>query len=346
MLHAPGKCPSLRRVVHRGPRHVTVVGHPAPMDADANPWHHLAEQQQGVVGRSQLLSLGLSRSQARGNVANGRWRLLLPGVYATFTGPVGDLAAVWAAILGAGSGAAASHATALWLGGVIDDRPGLIHVSIPAERRVRSHTGVRIHRARSGSHSVHPAASPPRSRVECAVLDASETASPVVVVDLVLRAIQRRLTTTSRLREALSSRSRHRHRSLLAEVMEEAEAGVHSMLERRYLRDVESRHRLPSGRRNQAERGADGSNRYRVVRYRQWLTVVELDGRAGHPADEVFRDHRRDNAAVVAGDVVLRYGWRDVVRNPCRIAAEVAAVLQGRGWPGVPSPCGPGCCLR
>ena len=132
---------------------MTGVGHPAPMDAGADPWHHLAEQQQGVVGRSQLLSLGLSRSQARRNVANGRWRLLLPGVYATFTGPVGDLAAVWAAILGAGSGAAASHATALWLSGVIDDRPGLIHVSIPAERRVRSHTGVRIHRARAGIHS-------------------------------------------------------------------------------------------------------------------------------------------------------------------------------------------------
>ena len=267
-------------------------------------------------------------------------------MYATFTGPVGDLAAVLAAILGAGSGAAASHATALWLSGVIDDRPGLIHVSIPAERRVRSHTGVRIHRARAGIHSVHPASSPPRSRVECAVLDASETASPVVVVDLVLRAIQRRLTTVSRLRAALSSRSRHRHRSLLAEILEEAEAGVHSMLERRYLRDVERGHRLPSGRRNQADRGGDGINRYRDVRYRQWLTVVELDGRAGHPADEAFRDHRRDNAAEVAGDIVLRYGWRDVVRNPCRVAAEVAAVLQGRGWPGVPSPCGPGCCLR
>lgn len=59
------------------------------MYADADPWRCLAEQQQGIVSRSQLLSLGLSRSQARRNVANGRWRLLLPGVYATFTGPVG-----------------------------------------------------------------------------------------------------------------------------------------------------------------------------------------------------------------------------------------------------------------
>ena len=204
------------------------------------------------------------------------------------------LAAVWAAVLGAGSGAAASHATALWLGGVIDDRPDVIHISIPAERRVRSHPGVRIHRTRDFSDSVHPAALPPRSRVECAVLDVSETAGPVVVVDIVLRSIQRRLTTALRLRAALSSRPRHRHRWLLQEVLDEAGSGVHSQLERRYLRDVERRHRLPSGRRNRAERGSGGSDRYRDVRYRPWLTVVELDGRAAHPADEAFRDHRRD----------------------------------------------------
>jgi len=93
-------------------------------------------------------------------------------------GPVGELAAVWAAVLGPGSGAAASHATALWLGGVIDDRPDVIHISIPAERRVRSHPGVRIHRTRDFSDSVHPAALPPRSRVECAVLDVSEPPDP------------------------------------------------------------------------------------------------------------------------------------------------------------------------
>ena len=201
------------------------------MHADADPWRCLAEQQQGIVSRSQLLSLGLSRSQARRNVANGRWRLLLPGVYATFTGPVGGLAAVLAAVLGAGSGAAASHATALWLGGVIDDRPDVIHISIPAERRVRSHPGVRIHRTRDFSDSVHPAALPPRSRVECAVLDVSETAGPVVVVDIVLRSIQRRPTTALRLRAALSSRPRHRHRALLQEVLDEAGSGVHSQLE-------------------------------------------------------------------------------------------------------------------
>ena len=314
------------------------------MHADADPWRCLAEQQQGIVSRSQLLSLGLSRSQARRNVANGRWRLLLPGVYATFTGPVGELASVWAAALGAGSGAAASQATALWLGGVIDDRPDVIHISIPAERRVHSHPGVRIHRTRDFSDSVHPAALPPRSRVECAVLDVSETARPGVVVDIVLRSIQRRPTTALRLRAALSSRPRHRHRWLLQEVLDEAGSGVHSQLERRYLRDVERRHRLPAGRRNRAERGTGGSNRYRDVRYRPWLTVVELDGRAAHPADEAFRDHRRDNAAAVAGDVVLRYGWRDVVDHPCQVAAEVAAVLQRRGWSGTPLPCGPRCC--
>jgi hypothetical protein len=82
---------------------------------------------------------------------------------------------------------------------------------------------------------------------------------------------------------------------------------------------------------------------YHDVRYRRWSTVVELDGRAAHPVEEAFRDFRRDNRVVVAGDVVLRYGWRDVACHPCEVAAQVAEVLQARGWPGPPRVCGSGC---
>jgi hypothetical protein len=60
MFHAPADCRQLRGVVHRYPREVGRVGQAAPMHADANSWHYLAEHQHGVVSRSQLLDLGLS----------------------------------------------------------------------------------------------------------------------------------------------------------------------------------------------------------------------------------------------------------------------------------------------
>ncbi|MGH3400387.1 MAG: hypothetical protein ACRDPO_37470, partial [Streptosporangiaceae bacterium] len=65
-----------------------------------------------------------------------------------------------------------------------------------------------------------------------------------------------------------------------------------------------------------------------------YLVAVELDGRAAHPADRRWPDIHRDNAAASAGVITLRYGWLDVTRHPCRVAAQVAEVLRLRGYGG------------
>jgi len=51
----------------------------------------------------------------------------------------------------------------------------------------------------------------------------------------------------------------------------------------------------------------------------------------------------RDNEAVLSGDIPLRYGFHDVAGNPCRVAAQVAAVLIARGWSRLPKKCSPDC---
>jgi very-short-patch-repair endonuclease len=113
------------------------------------------------------------------------------------------------------------------------------------------------------------------------------------------------------------------------------------MLELRYLRRVERTHGLPCGVR-QHRRG----RWYDDVDYAEYGVSVELDGRAAHPADLAFRDHRRDNAAVIMGSRVLRYGFADVAHRPCAVASEVAAVLSAAGWRGRPRSCGPACPLN
>ncbi len=72
---------------------------------------------------------------------------------------------------------------------------------------------------------------------------------------------------------------------------------------------------------------------------------VELEGLAHHPDDEAWRDDVRDNAAVLSGDTVLRYGWRAVVGSPCGTANDVAGALRERGWLGTPRRCGPSCTI-
>ena len=310
-------------------------------------WTVLADIQEGIVSRSQLLAAGLTPAQARTNVDNGRWRALLPGVYATFTGPVGPLARTWSAVLYAGAGAATSHRTALWLAGLLDDPADLIHVGIPASRRVLPQKNIRIHLSRALADDrrqiVHPSSTPPRIRLEVALLDQCEYENANQVTHLVLSAIQRRLTTANRIRTAVDARSRHRWRELLIEMLGEARSGVASPLELRYRRDVELRHHLPHGIRNRGEAAPSGGTWYHDVRYPRWQLIVELDGKEAHPLDQAFRDLRRDNRAVVGGDTTLRYGWRDVAGDPCAVATQVALVLAGRRWEGQPRPCGPAC---
>jgi very-short-patch-repair endonuclease len=117
--------------------------------------------------------------------------------------------------------------------------------------------------------------------------------------------------------------------------------GCHSILELRYKKRVEQAHRLPAGVRQQRR------DRWRDdVAYPLQHLMVELDGQFAHPAERAFRDHRRDNAAVLAGAAVLRYGYADVTDRPCVVAREVGAVLAAAGWAGYPRRCGPACTVR
>jgi very-short-patch-repair endonuclease len=305
----------------------------------------LVEQQAGVVSRGQLLAHGLPESVARDQIRAGRWRRLHPGIWATFTGPPTSRARIWAAVLAGGPGAAVAGRAALFLAGVVDQLPaGLIEVAIPHPRRVRSHTGIRVIRRRDLERVALVTTSPPRIALEAAVVDLADgLRRPDEVIDLVIGVVQARRSTAQRLRLELASRSRHRWRALLGEVLGDVEAGVQSPLERRYLLDVAQAHGLPAAEHNHRDADDAGSARYRDAAYLDWGVIAELDGRAAHPAEQAFRDRRRDNGVAVAGGVTLRYGWTEVVTDACGVAAEIAGVLRARGWQGTLRACGPGC---
>lgn len=274
----------------------------------------------------------------------------MPGVFAVHVGPLDGRARVWAALLHAGEGACAGGARALWLCGVVDDPPVVVSVCIPEARRLRRVPRVRVVRRRDLDRMRHPAAEPARLRVEEAVLDVADSAKrPEVAVDVVIRAVQRRLATAAKLREALSARPRHRWRRLLRLVLEDVVVGVRSALERLYLKDVERRHGLPPGRYNPLERISErrrDARRYRDVRYELWRLVVEIDGAEAHLPEDDHLDHRRDNAVAATGRSSLRYGWREIAGEPCLVAEEVARSLRVRGWGGRAAPCDPACPLN
>jgi hypothetical protein len=307
-------------------------------------WPQLLARQEGVVHRRQAIQAGWSVDEIRQQVRRGAWRTIYPGVYATFTGPAVFKARVWAALLHAGPPAMASHHTAARLQGLRDDDPEIIQISVPNGHRATPQPGLRVHHPRAWALRRQPNATIAQTRMEDTVLDLiGLTRDPNEVVHWVLRACQRRLTTPARLRAAAARRRRLRHRALFRELVDEAAYGVASPLERRYRLNVELAHGLPKAERGRAWIGPDGVRRYFDARYRFWRVRIELEGLAYHPVERAWVDHDRDNAAVLAGDVVLRYGWRQVTGGPCRVAAQVGAVLTLRGWPGQVTVCGPGC---
>jgi very-short-patch-repair endonuclease len=309
-----------------------------------HPLRELAWHQRGIITAQQALAAGLTREAIHVRLEQGRWQWIHTGVFATFTGPPERPAVLWAAVLRAGPGAMLSHHSAAELHRLTDRQVSLIHVTVGG-RRPRPIPGLRLHLSGRADQARHPALSPPCTRIEETVLDLAVSARSLDdAYGWVTRALARRLTTQTRLTEAMALRGKLRWRRELAEALTADSAGAHSLLEHRYLRDVERRHRLPPGVR-QARVRRGGRTEYRDVLYEQYGIAVELDGQGAHEAERRWHDIQRDNAAAATGILTLRYSWLDVTSHPCEVAAQVAAALSLHGCD-IPRPCSAGCPVR
>jgi hypothetical protein len=304
-----------------------------------------ARFQAGVITRQQALRTGLSAKAIKWQLTRGRWRPIYLGVYATFSGPVGREAQLWAAVLYAGKGAQLSHETAAELNGLTEHRSPLINVTIPASRRVKEPRGLKIHlSSHIDPNARFPRGVLPRTFVEETIIDLVNAADCLDdACGWITSAFGRRLTGEGPLRTTLSTRKRLRWRGQLDEFITAAAGGAHSLLEFRYDRDVEHAHGLPRAGQQVPFTKPDGSRGFRDRYYEKYGLVVELDGERAHPAERRGHDRRRDNDATEHGGATLRYDWDQVTRHRCDTAAQVARSLAKRGWPGQLTPCSPSC---
>jgi hypothetical protein len=336
----------------------------------------LAASQDGVLSRRRALGLGMSAKAIRCRVESGRWQRVYPvvpgaravsgqgcptdmgagpamgrgdqrGIYATFSGPIGRRARLWAAVLVCGDGAVLSHESAAELWG-LSERPaqgydGPVHVTVPRGRRLCPPAGIVVHHSSRLDSTRHPVRRPPRTRVEETVVDLAQGARSIDQASgLIAEAVRRRLTTHERIIAAMGARGRLRWRRQLLESCGMVEEGAHSLLELRYVRRVERPHGLPTAVR-QARLKTGDRILYVDNRYEGYRARVELDGQRGHTGDGVLRDVWRDNRAAIEGDMPLRLGWDDVELRACESAAVIAKVLIDGGWDGWVTGCGYGC---
>lgn len=298
----------------------------------------LAARQDGVVSRAQLVAAGAVDHDVR------RWvrrRLLVPvhrGVFVNHTGELSWSQRAWAAVL-ATTPSALDGWSALRASGLKVERPDdVVHVAVAASRRVRAPEGVVLRRVHDLEQRVRWSASPPRLRLEEAVLHVAATAADdLTAVGILTDAVQARHTTATRLRSVLDGRERWPRRAVLTDVLVGLEQGTHSVLEHAYLRRVEQAHGLPRGVRQGTLPG--NGDAYDVL-YEGPRVVVELDGRSYHSlARDRYRDLERDARVVRAGYLPLRLGWLQLLGTPCETARRIGEVFRSRGWVGDVRPC-------
>jgi len=280
----------------------------------------------------------MSADAVRWRVRSGQWRRLHHGVFHVHAGPVDLNARAMAAVLAAGVGSAVSHSTAGALYGLVAEPGRDIHLAVDQSRRVQQRPGLVVHRVTDLDDWIHPTGWPPRITLERTVLDLADIGTLDQAIAVVTFACQRELTSPGALARDLPRRRGQRWGRQLRDILDDVANGAHSVLEVRYIRDVERPHGLPTAERQMAT--DCGRRRYHDNGYREQRVIVELDGRLGHEGWTSRRaDVSRDRQVGADGWLTVRAGWSEVAGMPCQLAQEVADVLRARGWRGVPRRC-------
>lgn len=287
----------------------------------------------GLVTRQRLLEAGLTYDDVRGRLERGTLRSVHPGVYATFGTSLDHRARVLAGCLAAGSGAVASHRSALSMWGLLD---GEQPIDITAPRS--SHPvpgGFVLHRPNElrpidvTTRQHVPITNPMRS-----LLDAGVELPRSVVGECVERALTNRLVSVKGLRVILADlggRGRHGTGALRGYLDQRAlgdlrpESVIEPLMARLLYADLGIR---PIE--YQPTLVLDGTKVRPDFLVTRAMAVVEIDGLDAHASREALdRDLARQNLLVRHGYLVLRYTTTHL-RRPARVAAEIVAVCRER----------------
>lgn len=286
----------------------------------------LIAAQAGAVSSRQALAYGLTPKALR-RIAK-QWTPLAPGFYVV--GEVTWKAFARIALLRGGPDAALGGAAAAHVLGLIIQPPSTISVWSSGKRTPLTHGRLRAVYRRGQRRAWGQLR---RTTADQALLDLAGEADEATLVEGITRACANRVTTPSRLLEALAQRERQARRVLIERVCAAAEVGVESVLEWLFQEHVVLPHRITAAARQ-----------VRVLpghRTDMWFedegVLVELDSRGFHDVDA---DAIRDNEhALALGIVTLRFTWRQVLREPCKVARVLVEALRARGWKGTYRPC-------
>jgi very-short-patch-repair endonuclease len=292
----------------------------------------LAEKQHGVVGRRQLVDIGLSERAVDHRVAMGRLHPVARGVYAVGHKGISQLGRLMAAVLASGPGAVISHRSAAALWGIRDPVGGAVDVTVP--HRSTSSTGIRRHLSVLPADEITVCEGIAVTTSPRTIFDLAATSS----VDRVEHDIRQleflrlydRLSLLDLIERYPGRRGLRKVQVALARVEALPAGRIRSRLEERFLPFLR-RHDLPRPRLN--DWITVGEERFQVdCHWSGTGQVVELDSWEAHGTKSAFREDRaRDRVLRTAGYDVTRISWAQLDDEPQAVAADLRKLLDRAG---------------
>lgn len=299
----------------------------------------------GVASRQQLTEQGVSTGRIRRAIAAGRWQEPVPGVVVSHGGPLSRRQRWLVGLAHAGPVGALSHRSALLvLGCRIEELPaarrvagvrgryadpaegGLVEVSVPHGRHLRSSGFVVVHQSRRPLRAVDRdglvLTRPARSAVDVAV-----TATRRSEVDHVIsHVLQRGLTSVAQLEGETEFLGR-KATAWLRGAVEDAARGIRSVGESD-LRRVIVAAGLPEPEWNAPVETPYGTYFVDAL-WREHGVGAEADGAEFHTsAEDWSEDLVRQNAIHGARVVLLRFPPRRLRSMPARCGQEMRTALR------------------
>lgn len=288
----------------------------------------MARGQHGVVGREQLMRLGLGKDAVQHRLASGRLHPLHAGVYAVGHRLVRKQGWWMAAVLASDPEAVLSHhsAAALWSLRSYSERA--VEITVP--RKSTPAKGIKRHYKALPADERTVKEGIPVTSVPRTIFDLAATESQDVVENLLremeFRELRDRLSLWDLVERYPGRRGVRKVRAALERLQEEPEGCKRSKLEERFAPFLR-RYRLPLPRFN--DWIILGPKRFCVdCHWPRTGQIVELDGWQGHKTRTAFREDRaRDRALKVGGYSVTRLTWSQLDDEPEAVAADLRVLL-------------------
>lgn len=290
----------------------------------------LANRQYGIVGRDQLLALGLTSSAIGRRVDCGRLHAIHRGVYAVGHTAITVRGRWMAAVLASGDGAVLSHrsATALW--GIWGSGTGRVHVTVPRKSRprrsIRRHFSVLPDDEREVVDGI-PVTSSSRAILDLAG-EKGEAAAEAALREAEYLAIYCRISLPT----LLDRHPRHPGAPMclaaLERVRDDPGGRLRSPLEELFLPFLDA-NRIPRPRLNAWLTVGDAIYQVDCL-WPDAKLIAELDGFQSHRTERAFRkDRKRDRRLAAMGYRVTRITKGQIREEPGDVAADLCTLLEG-----------------